>query len=428
MQPGETIFALSSGALPAAVAVVRLSGPHAFAAVRSLAGGTLPEARQAALVTFREPDGSELDRGLLICFPAPRSFTGEDVAELQVTGSIALVDRLLAILAAQTGLRQAEPGEFARRAVAAGKLGLTEAEGLAALLDAETEAQRGQAMMAAGGAIRQAAEDWRQRLLELRADIEAELDFGESEADVADTIRADGTARIAALRNDIETVLGRHEAARRVRRGFAIAVVGPPNAGKSTLVNALSLSDAAIVSEIAGTTRDVIEVPLDIGGYRAVLIDTAGLREASDPIEREGIRRARERADRADIVLDLGGEADAADARVIRVAAKADIEGRQGDGLRVSARTGQGLDELLTEIGDRLTRLAPPTDLVTTSARQKAHLEETTAALQLAETTDDTVMRAEELRRGADALGRLTGQFETEELLGEVFARFCIGK
>lgn len=428
MADRDTIFALSSGALPAAVAIVRLSGPQAFAAVRRLvAPSALPEPRRAGLQTLRAPDGSEIDRALVLCFPGPASFTGEDVAELQVTGSIALVDRLLVVLAAEEGLRQAEPGEFARRAVAAGKLGLTEAEGLAALLDAETEVQRQQAMMAAGGTLRQTAETWRSNLLALRADIEAELDFGEAEADVADTIRADGDARIAGLRREIEVVLSRHDAARRVRRGFDIAVVGPPNAGKSTLVNRLSQSDAAIVSEVPGTTRDVIEVPLDIGGYRATLIDTAGLREASDPVEAEGIRRARVRAATADLVLDLGGEAGGAN--VLRINAKKDlVEDHQGDGVAVSAFTGEGIDELLNEIAARLASLAPSRDLVTTSARQKAHLEDTVAALQLAEQSQDTVIRAEELRRAATALGRLTGQFETEELLGEVFARFCIGK
>ncbi|MBZ6377622.1 tRNA uridine-5-carboxymethylaminomethyl(34) synthesis GTPase MnmE [Pacificimonas flava] len=430
MTHSGTIFALASGALPAAVAIIRVSGAEVRSVLTRLTGGApLPEPRRAALRTLRTGDGQELERGLILFFPGPASFTGEDVAELQVTGSVALVERLYAELSRIEGLRLAEAGEFARRAVANGKLDLTEAEGLAALIDAETEAQLGQALMAAGGRFRRAAEGWRADLLAIAADAEAELDFGEGEADVEDRIRQDAELRIDSLAADIETALEGHVGARLIRRGATLAVSGPPNAGKSSLVNALSRSDAAIVSDIPGTTRDAIEVPLDIAGFRVTLIDTAGLRDTDDPIERMGVARAREKAANADLVLDLGPDA-VADERTLVIAAKADLHGSnvRGPGIPVSARTGEGIEQLLSAIAEWLRQRAPGGDLVTTSERQKAHLEDCVAALQLAAKAPDPVLRAEELRAALTSLGRLTGDVETEELLGAIFSRFCIGK
>ncbi|MEE4348973.1 MAG: tRNA uridine-5-carboxymethylaminomethyl(34) synthesis GTPase MnmE [Pacificimonas sp.] len=423
----DTIFALASGAPPAAVAVLRISGPSADRALSALTGGrALPDPRRATLRPLVAANGDPLETALVLRFPGPASFTGEDVVELQVTGSAALVSRLQTELAAQPGLRIAEPGEFARRAVHAGKLGLTEAEGLAALIDAETDMQMTQALMAAGGTLRRAAEDWRTRLISLLADIEAELDFGEAEADISDRIAADGTARIEALAAEIAATLAQHNAARLVRRGITIAVIGPPNAGKSSLVNALSQSDAAIVSPQAGTTRDVLTVPLDIGGYRVDLLDTAGLHEASDPVEREGIRRALARAEAADLVLDLAEDA-ADDDRTLAVHAKADLSG-SGQGLAVSSETGAGLDDLLAAIRQRLDRLAPSQGLVTTSERQRGHLEACQTALHNAADEGDTVLRAEHLRTALHALGALSGHVEAEAILDQVFARFCMGK
>ena len=428
----ETIFALSSGALPSAVAILRLSGSESFTAVRRLLRGPLPPARGAALRSLYDPgDGALLDRGLVLLFPAPASFTGEDVAELHVTGGAALVERLLALLGSMEGLRLAEPGEFARRALAAGKMDLTEAEGLAALIDAETETQRQQAMMAAGGHIRRQAEEWRARLLDLRADAEAELDFGEAEEDVALQVRSDAELRIGELARDIEQVLLRYGAARRIRRGVTIAVVGPPNAGKSSLVNALSRSEAAIVSNIPGTTRDALEVPLDVFGYRATLVDTAGLREAADAIEAEGVRRALARAEDADLVLRLGSHPHPPKPNEILVHSKADIDppsGASKDCVAVSAHTGDGLETLLHRIADRLKMQAPGEALAATSARQQRHLRDTAEMLRFAAEEVDPVLRAEHLRQAGEALSRLTGNIETEEMLGAVFSRFCVGK
>ncbi len=427
----DTIFALSSGQLPAAVAIIRLSGPEAGEAVAMLAGKSVLIPRRANLCRLRDPeDGSLLEEALVLFFPAPASFTGEDVAELQVTGSVALVDRLLTLIGRARNTRLAEPGEFARRAFLNGKMDLTEAEGLAALIDAETEAQRNQAMMAAGGTLRRAAERWRETLLALRADVEASLDFAEAEEDVAVHIANDGTARISELRLEIENVVGRHEQARRIRRGIDIAIVGAPNVGKSSLLNALSSSDAAIVSDIAGTTRDAIEIPLDLGGYKVTLIDTAGIRHTDDAVEAEGVRRARDRAASASIVVHLLSEDEMADAgEHILVRSKADMRSDASvDAIDISAKTGAGLDRLLAEIVSRIEGDLPNEALVTTSARQKTELSRTVTALALAEQHEDPVLQAEQLREAGAALGALTGHDTSEDILGAIFGRFCVGK
>lgn len=409
--------------------MVRVSGPRAFAALAQLAGAQ-PPPRQARLVELRDPaDGSLIDRGLVLAFAAPASFTGEDVAELQVHGGPAVVAALLRALGAIEGLRLAEPGEFSRRAFDNGKLDLTQAEGLADLIEARTDAQRRLALAQAGGALRDRAEDWRAAIIALLAEIEADLDFGDED----DVAVGHDLARVRQLRDDIAHVLDDHRIGERLRDGLAIAVIGAPNTGKSSLINALARREVAIVSDIAGTTRDLIEAPLDLGGVPATLIDTAGLRETVDPVEAEGVRRARARAAAADLVLHVtdggGGEA------VIgqRVVNKIDLGGQTPglcDGvLHVSAATGAGLPELeawLVAWARRAVQADEPP--LVARERQREALNQAVAALESALIEDDVVLRAEALRLAARALGRVTGRVDVEEVLGAIFGRFCIGK
>ncbi|WP_448586401.1 tRNA uridine-5-carboxymethylaminomethyl(34) synthesis GTPase MnmE [Thermaurantiacus sp.] len=423
------IFALSSGLPPAGVAVIRLSGAGVLAAVRALVAGPLPPPRTAMLRSIRHPESRALlDRALVLLFPAPHSFTGEDMAELHCHGAPAVVSAISQALIA-LGLRPAEPGEFTRRAFRNGRIDLTQAEALADLLSAETEAQREQALANAGGRLRQLAEGWRGTLLGLRAATEAGLDF----ADEGDVSAEDLSPAIARLADEIAAALASAPLAERIRHGLTIAVAGPPNAGKSSLVNALAAREVAIVTPVPGTTRDVIEVHLELGGVPATLLDTAGLRESDDPVEREGIARARARAAQADLVLDLGPGPAFAEDRRLRVRNRIDETG-EAPGLRggvafVSARTGAGLEALRAWLvawaRTRVPRGEPP--LVTT-ARQAALLAEAAARLREAAAEPDPVLRAESLREAAHGLGKLTGAIGPEEVLGEIFSRFCIGK
>jgi len=436
----ETIFALSSGPPPSGVAIVRVSGP-AVRDVLAAVAGAVPAPRVVRLATLRNGAGDEIDRGLVLFFPGPASFTGEDVAEFQVHGGRAVIAAMLARLAAMPGLRPAEAGEFSRRAFAAGRMDLTEVEGLADLVHAETEAQRRQAVRQAGGAFRAAAEAWRTRLVRARAMVEAELDFADEE-DVPGSVsdRAWGDVRAAMAE------IGRHlrdDRGERLRDGAEVVLLGPVNAGKSSLVNALARRDVAIVSAEAGTTRDLIEVRLDIGGYPFTLVDTAGLRETSGAVEREGVRRARSRAEGADLVLSLSDLADPGPAAAlppgvpsIRVGTKADLvaggEGRPPAGfdVAVSSRTGEGVDELLGLLAAfARDRMAPGESTLITRARHRAALTAVRDALAaaLAETLP-LELRAEELRHATDALGRLTGRVDVEDLLDVIFRDFCIGK
>ena len=377
--------------------------------------------------------GTAIDDALVLWFPAPASFTGEDVAELHVTGGPAVVAALLRALGAVEGLRLAEPGEFARRAFDNGKLDLTEAEGLADLIDAETEAQRRQALRQASGGLRKLAESWHARLLSILAETEAALDFGEDEEDVSARLVADEVPGITALAREIEAHLAGYRFAERLRRGLTIVLLGAPNAGKSSLINALARRDVAIVSPEAGTTRDLIEVHLDLGGVPATLVDTAGLRETGGSVEAEGVRRARARAEGADLVLFLvgpeGEDAMAPEGAVI-VHSKSDLRAAvAGDQLCVSARTGEGLaqlEALLVEKAAALTGAGQ--DALVTHARQQAALTEYRDMLRVAEGESDVVLRAESLRAGMRALGRLTGRVGVEDILDIVFGRFCIGK
>lgn len=443
MMAGDTIFALSSGALPAGVAVLRVSGPGARLAVEVLSGA-VPEPRQATLRTLRSPDGDILDHGFVLWFPAPRSFTGEDVAEFQVHGGRAVVAAVLEALGALTGFRPAEAGEFTRRAFAGGRLDLTEVEGLGDLIAAETEAQRRQALRQADGALRSLYDGWRERLVRARALIEAELDFPDEE-DVPGSVSDVVWPEIAAIAAEIARHLDDGRRGERVRDGAEIVVLGPPNAGKSSLINALARRDVAIVSDEPGTTRDLIEVRLDLGGYAVTLVDTAGLREAAGAIEAEGIRRAEARAANADLVLFLDEASAGPPAResagipFLTVGTKVDLVDSAGERARLSAafdllvstRTGEGIEALLDRLGVFLAdTLAPGESPFITRARHRAALAACQASLQAALGGEGIglELRAEELRRATDALGRITGRVGVEDLLDVIFRDFCIGK
>ncbi len=439
---GDTIFALSSAPGRAGIAVVRVSGPGAGAAIEALTAGPLPAPRRAALRDIFPPAtrGRKIDQGLVLWFPAPGSATGEDVAELHVHGGRAIVEAVLSALSSLPGLRPAERGEFTRRAVENGKLDLTQAEGLADLVEAETEAQRRQALAQYQGDFLRACEDWRARLIRLCAWAEADIDFAEDEldADLASRLRAETAALLADIR-------GRLADGRRgeiTREGFHLAVIGPPNAGKSSLVNALARRDIAIVSETPGTTRDVLEARLDIDGYMVTVADTAGLREAKDAIEAEGVRRALVRAEAADLVLlVLDGSSvdplrelprDVQTDRAIIVWNKSDSPWPVArDGLKISVRTGDGLEGLQSALSRRIrnalesdAREAP----VITRLRHRRALEEAAEALSRALDQAAAELAAEDLRLALRAIGRITGRVDIEALLDVIFRDFCIGK
>ncbi len=418
------------------MALFRLSGPATAAALRTLAGRDFVP-RRATLARLADAAGTPLDDALVTWFPAPHSFTGEDVAEIGVTGGAATVAAMLAALGEIDGLRLSRPGEFARRAFDNGRLDLTEAEGLADLVEATSEAQRLQALRQASGGLKARAEDWHGRLLGLVAEIEASLDFGEDEADVSAAMVGDTVPAIADLADEIETELGRYRFAERLRRGVNIVVVGSPNAGKSSLVNALARRDVAIVSPEAGTTRDLIEVQLDLGGIPAVLVDTAGLRDApAGAVESEGIRRARARAEDADIVVHVLGDGEVPVTGALAVRSKADLRSGTNrepagcDGaLDVSALTGAGIAALEAELARRAAALTGAgEEALVTRERQRAALAACVAELRAAAAEAETVLRAEALRQALHALGELTGRTTAERILDVVFCRFCIGK
>ena len=424
-----TIFALSSGALPAGIAVVRVSGPQAFAALTLLTGAPLPRSRAAALRTICDPaDASVIDRALVLAFAAPASATGEDVVELHLHGGIAVVAAALAALGRLPGLRGAEPGEFTKRAFDNCRLDLSQAEGLADLIAAETEAQRRAALAQAGGALRVSVEGWSATLLGLLADAEAGLDFAESEDDVTPLTRADADAAVAGLIAQIDAALADAARGRQLRDGLTIVVSGPPNVGKSSLVNALVKSDIAIVSPLPGTTRDVIEARLDLGGVLVTLVDTAGLRESDDPVEAEGIARARARAAAADLVLALYC-GDGAPGQGLAVRTKIDLGGPAGGGLAVSNATGEGIAALLDWLAGwarDAVRSSEPALLA--NARQADACRCALDELEQLTNEGDPVLRAEGLRLALRALGSITGAVGVEAVLDAIFSRFCIGK
>ena len=422
----NTIFALASGHPPAAIAVVRVSGPRAHDAATRLAR-QLPPLRQASLRTLINPaDGDVIDQALLLRFDAPASATGENIVEFHCHGGRAVVDALLGALAGIDGFRLAKPGEFTRRALANGRIDLTEAEGLADLLEAETELQRRIAMARAGGALRARLDGWRDRLLSLSARAEVAIDYADEEEGLVELDLSDD---LLDLCNDMSTLL----AAPRVepmREGIRVVVAGPPNAGKSSLINALTKIERSIVTAIPGTTRDIIEVPLAIEGAPFVLIDTAGLRDSDDEVEAIGIDRARAELDRADIVLWLGPSERKPDHRnILQVAAKADT-GKSDDPCDVatSSVTGQGLVELANMLVARAKEILPWGSEVSLDRRQHDLVVEAEAAIHRASQLGDPVLIAEELRIARYSVDRIGGRAGVEDLLDALFGRFCLGK
>lgn len=438
----DTIFALASGRGRAGIAVIRVSGAGAGAALCRLTGcDAPPPPRQAVRARFCDPaTGEPLDDGLALWFPAPASFTGEDVAELQIHGGAAVIAALLAGLAEIDGLRPAEAGEFSRRAFELGKLDLTAAEGLADLIAAETEAQRRQALRQAGGELARLYEDWRARLVRVLAHLEADMDFSDEE--LPEDLIAGAMASTEALDADIAAHLDDDHRAERLREGLTLAIIGPPNAGKSSLLNLLARRDAAIVSDTAGTTRDVIEVHLDLGGYPLTVADTAGLRDdAVGEVEDEGVRRSRRQAAAADLKLAVfdattvppdSGTAALIDADTIVVFNKCDLAGPPPDGpqgLAVSVKTGSGIEELMGLLEDAVSqRLASGGGPAPTRARHRRALLDCRAALARAREAVGVELAAEDLRLAARALGRITGRVDVEDLLDLIFGEFCIGK
>ena len=423
----DTIFAVSSGTPPCAIAVVRISGPDAGGAIARLAGA-LPEPRRASLRTLRDANGGLLDSALVLWFPGPRTATGEDLAELHCHGGRAMIAAILGELAGFENLRHAEAGEFTRRAFANGVLDLAEAEGLGDLLAAETELQRQAATRAFSGAISRQAEDWRDRVLSLGAQVEAVLDFAD-EDDVEDLPDA-FFAETSDLAGQMAQWLARPPV-ERLREGVRVVLAGPPNSGKSSLFNALVRDAAAIVSPMAGTTRDAIERPVALGGVPLVLVDTAGLRDDSgDAIERIGIERAGAQLERADIVLWLGPEGEGPKGAV-EVAARADaddFEAKRSASHTVSVVTGSGMDALEADVVERARSVLPKPGEAALNARQRRLVGEAAQALQSLRPFRDMLTMGEELRIARRAFDALLGRASTEDMLDALFGRFCIGK
>lgn len=437
----DTIFALSSGGLPSGLAVVRLSGPRAIEAATRLCQKPLPPARVAGLRTLLMPDGSILDQALILVFPGPHSFTGEDCVELHLHGSRAVVSATLDLLAGFIELRMAEAGEFSRRAFQNGKLDLVEAEGLSDLLAADTEMQRRLAMEQASGHFSTVYESWREKLVFARAMIEAELDFSD-EGDIPGSVSDRIWSEVADLLVQMEQASLSQKSGEIIRDGFKVALAGLPNAGKSSLLNALAQRDVAIVTDVAGTTRDIIRCELDLEGFKVELYDTAGLRETDDVVEREGIRRAERVIGEADLVLHLIDLAEPQEtplldnAVVWRVGTKSDLADPVSSGvsdvdLTISTVNGSGLaklrDALVTEVKRRteVNSLAVPSRLrhVQNIVSASTHLKRA-----LADHMKPLELRAEDLRLASEDLARLTGRIDSETLLGKIFADFCVGK
>ena len=435
----DTIFALSSAPGRAGVAVIRVSGPAADTTATTLSGSPLPAPRLAHLCNFRDRDGQPIDSGLLLWFAAPASFTGEDVAEFHVHGGRAILDAMLAALSGIGGCRPAEPGEFTRRAVENGKFDFTQAEAIIDLIDAQTEAQRRQALRQYQGCLSDLYEGWRSRLIRALAWAEAGIDFADEE--LPPEVLGQSISQAIEIQREIECHLTDGRGGEIIREGLFLTVIGPPNAGKSSLVNALAKRDVAIVAETAGTTRDVIEVRLNIGGYAVIVADTAGLRAAADAVESEGVRRALARAERSDLVLmllddsskdPLAGLTSESLAKVdLTVWNKADLPSPEPrTGLKISLKTGAGLDALLAaierEVAKRLERVGEAP--VLSRARHRHALEQAVAALARSRIAQAPELFAEDLRLAVRAIGRITGRVDVEELLDVVFRDFCIGK
>ena len=439
----DTIFAVSTGGGRAGVAVIRVSGPRALAALSALLrgqgseGAALAKPRTLQRADLCGSDGALLDEAMAVHFLAPASFTGEDVVELHTHGSPAVVRAVLAALSTQPGLRPAEAGEFTQRAFLNGKLDLAAVEGLGDLIDAQTEAQRRLSLRQLGGALSDQVMAWREAIILLRAETEAWIDFPDE--DLPDDFFPTVRARAAALATEMKiTTEQSHRLAAHVRDGFSVALVGLPNVGKSSLLNALAARDVAIVTDVAGTTRDALSVPIELDGFLVNVIDTAGMRETTDKVEAIGVDRAVQAAQRADLVLWLiderGEDAEIAaylqGSHVIKVASKKDLWSAGGFDLAVSVITGEGLDGVLKAIQQRLLGDDLSLDHVLPMGRQRLadHVEEAVRALALCEALEELALLAESMREASAALGRITGAVDVEDVLDHIFSRFCIGK
>jgi tRNA modification GTPase len=432
---GETIVALATGRARAAIALLRLSGPASRFVIETIAG-SCPPPRQAVLRRLRRTDtGEVLDHGLVLWLPGPGSFSGEDMAEFHLHGGQAVIAAVLDAILGLPKCRLAEPGEFSRRAFLAGKLDLSAAEGIADLVDAETEAQRRQALRQMDGALTVTVEGWRDRLIACLAEIEADLDFSD-EGDVV-TYNAATAEEIAGIRAEMAAVLADGRRGERLREGFTVVIAGPPNAGKSTLLNRLLQREAAIVSPIAGTTRDIIEARLDLDGLPVVLVDTAGLRDTQDPLEEEGVRRARKRAKTADLVLALEAVDSSPQSTlpaegmpVLRIWTKCDLAPPPSgfEGIVLSATTSEGVGDLLDVLAREAGRGVGDGSALVTRERHRRALTDAVAAIDRGREDGGPELLAEDLRLALRALGRVTGRVGVEDILDRVFSTFCIGK
>ncbi|MDE4175710.1 tRNA uridine-5-carboxymethylaminomethyl(34) synthesis GTPase MnmE [Phaeobacter sp. PT47_59] len=428
----DTIFALASAQGKAGVSVVRVSGPDALSALEQLC--TVPVAVPGrGLRGLRDLSGEHLDEALVLTFRAPHSFTGEDVVELQVHGSTAVVSALLDTLGRIAGLRVAEPGEFTRRALENGQLDLAQVEGLADLIDAETEAQRKQAQLVLSGELGRLAERWRKDLIRAASLIEVTIDFADEEVPV--DVTPEVSALLSAVQKDLQAEVNGVKIAERIRSGFEVAIVGAPNVGKSTLLNALSGRDAAITSEYAGTTRDIIEVRMDLGGLPVTLLDTAGLRDTDDHVENIGIALARKRAEQADIRVFLAEPEETLDVAMrpgdLRLVPKADQRDGSVEGS-ISGKTGQGIDALVAHLLSELKERSSQVGVATRNRHRDTlfsaleSLAQAQAVLELG--PDHYELAAEDMRSAIRALEMLVGRVGVENLLDEIFSSFCLGK
>lgn len=438
----DTIFALSSGRLPAGVAIIRISGSGTRTALETMAS-VVPEDRRAVYRAVRSPQSGEiLDRGLVMFFAGPASFTGEDCAELHLHGGKAVMAAVLEELSALDGFRHAEAGEFTKRAFLNGKLDLVGAEALADLIGAETEAQRRFALANADGRQSELYAAWRQRIIHARAMIEAELDFAD-ESDVPGSVSDQVWADMAALAQEIEAHVEGYRSAEVIRDGYQVVILGAPNAGKSSLLNAMARREVAIVTDEPGTTRDLVEVTLDLGGVKVVMVDTAGIREASGYVESIGIERALARARRADLVLELIAldepvvvSADEIAAPRLRVGSKSDLVSYAGDvalscDFEISAKSGSGLSDVLSEIGRRASGATGALgEVLPSRMRHVELLQRCKGSLRRAVESGSLPLelRAEELRDAGFNLGKISGAVDVEDLLDTIFSEFCIGK
>ena len=440
MTQSDTICALASGTPPAALAVLRLSGPSTQSIAVKLLRRGLPRPRRATLDRLIGPKGETIDEVLATFMPGPQSFTGEDVLELSLHGGAVIIERALDIICAN-GARLAEPGEFTRRAFEAGRLDLTQAEAIADLIDAESEAQLSQALKQYDGALAAIYADWRDKLTQILALLEASIDFPDEE-DAPEEVDRPSLGLLSELQDALESALATGHITERIRDGFRVAILGAPNAGKSTLLNQLAGRDAAIVTDIPGTTRDIVEVRLRLGGYLVWFMDTAGLRETDDPVEQEGVRRARRAADQADLrlwVYDASREAAPsveAGPKDLLIANKTDLDpgiSVSRETLSVSAKTGNGLAAVIDTVKRAITMLgtSAPAPIIT-RARHRQGISSAQGALSEAahqiEQGVGAEFAAENVRRAAQSLASLTGDVQTEEVLGAVFSQFCIGK